>query len=453
VNASGREQNNEEARVPLSHLIKSRREISSTASDQNTENRFFTERRLAWYASVAALGCALIISQAGRHCLDFNWIWLTGKLSSSNAAAQVYNPSAALPPEVAALSQYQCAGTPGDGRFNYPPTVLFFTYLLGFMPYLTAKAVWIAATLLLYLTAVYMILPRAVAVIAALTTYPVALTILIGHNGFLTAGLFGLALAFMASRPWLSGLFLGLLTYKPQMGILFPLALLASRNWRAFVGASVGTLAFGAAAAIAFGYSLWPSFVLGMTEAAARLSDHNSAMPIIFPTVRGILRHMGASSQATWTIQAAVTAAIAAAIWALWSRPIAYSLKCAALAIASLLAAPYALSYDYCILSIAVAFIVKDGLASGFFRGERTIILLCWGGLSFFAFVGAIFLAAPSGVAGVGAHVLYFFLAGIPLIVCAALFFVVLRRAFRMQPSNFDPAYGLRPQVSSGVGG
>jgi len=37
----------------------------------------------------------------------------------------------------------------------------------------------------------------------------------------------------MEGRPWVSGIFLGLLTYKPQLGVLFPLALLASRSWRA----------------------------------------------------------------------------------------------------------------------------------------------------------------------------------------------------------------------------
>jgi hypothetical protein len=423
--------------------------LVGTEPSQATANRFLTEQRLGWYATAIALGCAIIAivgwpilhsGQAGQHCLDFNWIWLTGKLASSGAAAQVYDPSAALPAEAAALSQFQCGGAPGGGRFDYPPTILFFTYPLGFMPYFTALAVWIAATLVLYLTAVYAIVPRAAAVVAALTTYPVVLNILIGHNGFLTAGLFGLALAFMERRPWLSGVFLGLLTYKPQFGILFPFALLASRNWRALIGASVASVAFGAAAAIAFGYNLWPLFVTGMMEEGTRLSDHEAVSEIIFPTVRGILRDVGFSAQTSWTVQAAVSAAIVALICALWSRPMPHSLKAAALGIASLLAVPYALSYDYCILSIASAFLVKDGLARGFLRGERTIILVCWGGCSFFAFVGAIFLAALTGPAGVGGRLLYFFLAVIPLIICAALFSVVVRRAMLIRPDALEPS-------------
>jgi hypothetical protein len=327
------------------------------------------------------------------------------------------------------LPQFQCVGTPGSGRFDYPPTILFFTYPLGFLSYSTALAAWNAATLIFYLTAVYVILPRWVAVVAALTTYPVILNILIGHNGFLTAGLFGLALAFVETRPWVSGFFLGLLTYKPQFGILFPLALLAARNWRVFIGASVAGIAFGAAAAIAFGHELWPLFVMGMMEAGNKLSDASTASYVVFPTVRGILRHMDFSAEASWMAQAVVAIPIVAAICALWSRPIPASLKSAALGIASLSATPYALSYDYCILTMAVTFLVKDCLARGFLRGERTIILVCWGGFSLFAFIGAIYASALAADTRLGEALVYFFLAAVPLLICAVLFFIVIRRA------------------------
>jgi hypothetical protein len=62
------------------------------------------------------------------------------------------------------------------------------------LPYLTALPVWILATIALYLAAVYLIIPRPAAIIAALTPMAVAVNVLFGHNGFLTAGLIGLAL-------------------------------------------------------------------------------------------------------------------------------------------------------------------------------------------------------------------------------------------------------------------
>jgi len=65
----------------------------------------------------------------------------------------------------------------------------------------------------------------------------------------------------------------------------------------------------------------------------------------------------------------------------LWARPIAYSLKAAALCVGAVTVTPYMLPYDLCVLSIAAAFLVKDGLARGFLAGERTAIFACFGAL------------------------------------------------------------------------
>src|SRR5205807_10569328 len=105
----------------------------------------------------------------------------------------------------------------------------------------------------------------------ALTPFTVPANILDGHNGFLTAGLIGLSLVFLERRPRLSGLFLGLLTYKPHFGIIFPFALFASRNWRALGSATLISLILGITAEIVFGYEVWSSFI-------ASLFDRNSGL-------------------------------------------------------------------------------------------------------------------------------------------------------------------------------
>src|SRR5207302_4345292 len=86
-------------------------------------------------------------------------------------------------------------------HFDYPPTLLFFSYFLGFMPFLVAFAVWNLATLFLYQGAAYAIIPRPVVLIAAVTPIAVPVNISLGHNGLLTAALMGLSLAFMERRP------------------------------------------------------------------------------------------------------------------------------------------------------------------------------------------------------------------------------------------------------------
>ncbi len=284
-----------------------------TGSGRTTGSGFFNEQRFLVYGSTAtasyAIGLAWVMirhelwsNPEGKSCIDFTWIWMISKFALSNVLAQAYNFSIFSDARTILVGPPNCILE----HFDYPPTLVFFTYPLGLMPYSVAFAMWMIATLLIYLAAVYAIIPRPAAVIAALTPYPVIFNALRGHNGFLTAGLIGLALVFMKRRPWLSGFFIGLLTYKPQFGILFPLALLASRNWRVLLSASATGVIFAVAAAIAFGYQAWPSFVAPWPtahRASARLQRRRTPLVSVF----GCLGSAGVSAHIAWTAQLAVT--------------------------------------------------------------------------------------------------------------------------------------------------
>ncbi len=353
-----------------------------------TEDRIFTGRRLRVYGTGAVVGLAIavMLCRAGDHgasvirpdgrlgSIDFCLLWISGKFAATNDTFRIYDY-----PTFAAA--YDVFYRPGECRlllqaYIYPPTYLFFTYIVGLLPYLVAFAVWVGATLLLYLTAVYAILPMPAALIAAMASAAVLKNAQLGYNGFLTAGLFGLTLVSLERRPWLAGVLLGLLTYKPQFGVLFPLALLASRNWRALASAAATGVGFGIAAAIAFGPQTWPAFVASL----ANLNSSLSPLPgveISLDSIYGVLRWAGAGTGLAWAAHLAVALSLAVAVYAAWARPIPYALKAAVLCLGSLLVTPYVLRYDLCILSIAVAFIVKDGLARGFLGGERAIMLIC----------------------------------------------------------------------------
>ena len=356
------------------------------------ETRVFTERRVGLYTSAIAAAYifstawlvrhGLSVSTDGVNCTDFTWIWLSAKLAASGGFAQVYDYAAF------AAARDALIGSPGCviEHFDYPPTLLLLTYPLGLLPYLPAFVAWIAATLLVYLAAIYAIIPRRAALVAALTPLPVLLNVLLGHNGFLTAGLVGLALAMIERRPVLAGICLGLLTYKPQFGILFPLALLVARDWRVLASAAAAGAAFGLAAALVFGDQAWPAFIGVMGDRAAALnSDPALNLPLV--SILGFLRAGGVNADAAWTAQLAVTAIAALVVAAIWAGRrfggivAPYEPKAAVLAVGTVLAAPHAIGYDLCILSIAAAFLVKDGLRRGFMPGERTVMLLCWAGL------------------------------------------------------------------------
>jgi hypothetical protein len=270
------------------------------------------------------------------------------------------------------------------------------------MPYFTAFVVWTAATLLIYEAAVYAIIPRPAALIAALTPFVAAENILLGHNGLLTAGLMGLCLVFLERGTLISGIFLGLLTYKPQFGILFPLALFAERNWRAIGSATFFTVIFALAAEVFFGAEAWPTFIHSLVDRNSTLSPIEGYV-FVGQSIFGLLNWMSASSIISWIIHLAIAVVVAFFVYLVWSRPIPYPLKASAVCIGSVMVNPHVQEYDLCILSIGIAFFIKEGLSKGFLPGERAAVLLF--------VVGSLFLMPLVG----------------PLI-CAVALLLILRR-------------------------
>jgi arabinofuranan 3-O-arabinosyltransferase len=399
------------------------------SSGWRIEDRFFTEDRLTWYGAgivvVYAVHFALLLcnghwlisADGGFKKNDFSYIWVSGNLAASSDPGRIFDNAAFSAAQLAVAAPDD--GSPFIPYFVYPPTFLMFTYPLGLMPYLTAFTVWMVATLFLYQAAVCAIIARPVAVILVLTPLSVVFNLELGQNGFLTAGLIGLTLAFTECRPWLSGIFLGLLSYKPQFGILFPFVLLASRNWRALVSATATSVALGATAAIAFGCQGWLAFIYSLVgprnEGLGEIPGWQPPLVSIF----AFLQSAGAGAHISWAVQLAAATIVAVMVCAIWAKPLPHSLKAAALCIGSVLVTPYVLGYDLCVLSIAVAFLVKDALSRGFLPGERAVILMCWAGL--------ILLIAPL----------------IPIIICVVLLLLAARRiaAYRkLRPHRRAPA-------------
>jgi arabinofuranan 3-O-arabinosyltransferase len=305
------------------------------------EDRIFTEGRLLFCGAGIAIGYAALLAWKigygksvigpGGHpscAIDFCTIWVSGKFAAASVPARVYDYSLFAAAQRALVGP-NAAGFPAY-HYAYPPVFLFFTYPLGLMPYLVAFAIWIVVTLALYEAAIYAIIPRFSAVVLALTPVVVAENLLLGQNGLLTAGLIGLALASVERRVWLCGALLALLTYKPEFGLAFPLALLASRKWRAFASATAASAGLAAAAAIAFGYRTWPSFL-------ATLDNRNSSLGIdrgvvlTQQSVYGLVHWAAGGMTVPLLLHIVVAAAVALAIGIIWAKPLPYSLKAAAL--------------------------------------------------------------------------------------------------------------------------
>src|SRR5204862_2503943 len=104
---------------------------------------------------------------------------------------------------------------------------------------------------------IYGIVRRLPAIALALACPFTAWNLLAGQNGFLTGALLGAGLLCLERRPILAGVFIGCLTYKPQFGILIPLALIGSREWQTLAAAAITAAVLAGISIAALGLGSW----------------------------------------------------------------------------------------------------------------------------------------------------------------------------------------------------
>jgi hypothetical protein len=316
---------------------------------------------------------------------DFVNVWSAGRLALDGHPAWAWDWEIQKQVQVAVLGQ----SYPGNFAWHYPPPFLFVAELLARFPYAVAFAGWAAVSFVPYLIMMRAVIGRPFGLLLA-AAFPVVLTnTLVGQNGFLTASLIGGMLVLLPTRPILSGICLGLLSYKPQYGLLFPLVLIAASQWTVFVSAGVTAVALAAVSWLAFGTESWQAFFHWMPMFSQAFLTEGRAPWGKMQSIFALVRYFGGSELLGWTFQWIMTSAVAVTLVWLWRSRVRYELKAAALATGTLLVTPYLFLYDVMVLAIAVAFVVRIGLAEGFARYELPALALVAALLMFYPLVGA----------------------------------------------------------------
>jgi arabinofuranan 3-O-arabinosyltransferase len=320
---------------------------------------------------------------------DFVNVWSAGRLVLDGHPSLAYDWDIQKQVQVAVLGQSY------DGNFawHYPPPFLFVAAALAHFPYAVAFAGWAAVSFLPYLAVMRAIIGRLFGLLLA-AAFPVVLTnTLVGQNGFLTASLIGGTLVLLPRRPVLSGICLGLLSYKPQYGLLFPLVLIAASQWRVFVTAGVVAATLAALSWFAFGTESWQALVHWMPMFNQAFLVEGRAPWGKMQSIFALTRYFDGPESVAWTLQWIMSGTVAILVALLWrSHKVQYPLKAAALAAGTLLVTPYLFLYDEMVLAIAVAFLVRVGLDEGFERHELPAL-----GLTAVLLVIYPFLGAPTG--------------------------------------------------------
>lgn len=336
-----------------------------------------------------------LVDEAGRaRAYDFVNHWSAGRLALDGHAAGAYDHAVHGTMMDWALGRDVAEYFP----WPYPAHAILLVMPFAAMPYFAGLAAWLAATGALYLAAARALTGSSAGMFAAFA-FPASLwTIVVGQTGFLAAGLLGLALVLLPARPIWAGICIGLLTFKPQFGLLIPFALLAGGHWRAFASAAVTTIAFVALSIPVLGLEAWIAFA-GSIATNGDVFFEQAKLPVEkLQTLFGIVLMLGGGERVAWLLQGALAAAMIAWVVLVWRTKASIWTKGAVLAVASVLATPYAFTYDMTLLAISLACLARGGFdRPDIWAGvAAAVIVLVSPALPFAGCFGAVLIVAAT---------------------------------------------------------
>lgn len=290
---------------------------------------------------------------------DFINYWSGGALALQGLAEDAYR--------FASYHAFQesIVGAPiAQYHYSYPPMMMLLTMPLALAPYVPAFGIWTAGTWAMFWQALRLAMPNGGALLLALAAPAVFINAYNGQNGALTAALLGGGLCLLERRPALAGVLFGLLIYKPHLGILLPIALIAGRQWRAFIAAGATAFVLIAASAVLFGPSIFAGYAdfasvlrVAILENGADIGWNRMVAVFVFA------RQFGFDVPASYAVQAVVALCAAAAVAYAWFTDRAAPVRYALLVLGTLLATPYLQDYDLVVAIFAVVWLWRtDGI-------------------------------------------------------------------------------------------
>lgn len=337
----------------------------------------YTRLAVAIYALIAVLWVALSrdgLDPAGKPLgADFINFYAASDLALHGRLAGAYDIGRMEAAEQAIVPAAVGQVVP----WQYPPTFALIILPLALLPYGIAFVLFMIATAALYLWLIYAILPDRRAVVAALAFTAVLVNGLGGQNGFLSAALLGGGLILLETRPIAAGALLGLLTYKPHLGLLVPLVLAAGGYWRAIAAAVITTMLFALLAWLAFGADSWQAFWHLLPVAGDYL--RSGVLPWDkMASVFAAARLLGASVAVATILYAIVAIVVATLCLLAWWRDGRLAPRVAVAVSGTVLAVPALYDYDLVVLAVPMAILAAEGMRAGWLPGERILLVILW---------------------------------------------------------------------------
>jgi alpha-1,2-mannosyltransferase len=303
---------------------------------------------------------------------DYASFWTASQLALAGHPLQVYD-----------IAAHHAAQTRLFGRdvgyaaFFYPPIYLLICLPLALLPYFASLAVWLGVTGLAYWRVVRAWLGERFGALAIFAFPAVLVNIGHGQNGFLTTALFGGGALMLDRRPLVAGVLFGCMVYKPQLGLVIPLALIAAGRWKTIAAAVATVVVLAGLSAALFGLDAWRGFLAVSPVAKAALEQDlvgYAKMQSTFAAVR--LLHGGPGL--AYALQIVVALAACAGLVLLQRRAFRGGAEGPAMVTAALLVSPFLLDYDLLLLAIPLAWMAREGLRTGFRSWEKLVMVLAF---------------------------------------------------------------------------
>lgn len=231
-------------------------------------------------------------------------------------------------------------------QWAYPPTYQLISAPLALLPYGASYIAFMVFSAGALTYGLWRLTPAKPYLPLLICAPGVALCVFHGQNALLSTALFAVGFALLRDRPFWSGIVLAGLAFKPQLGILLPIALIAASQWRAFAGAVLGVAVFTAAATLILGTALWHAFFAHMSfvEEITR----NGMLPWAkMPSAFIFLRLLGVPEIPAVGAQALCAALAALSVVLVWRhRGATDPWSWATLVTATLLVSPYVFDYE-----------------------------------------------------------------------------------------------------------
>ncbi len=257
-------------------------------------------------------------------------------------------------------------------EWSYPPSMLLIGIPFAGLPISVAYLFWTLGTLFLLFLATKPLDLTWWARMLIVVSPAAVMDAIFGQNGALTAALLLSGLLLAPGRPIIAGIFFGLLTVKPQLGVLVPFCLIASGNYRAILSAGVTALVLVIVTGLLFGFNVWLLFLTQTRPLMTAILEapYPQGYQVNATTFFMLARSLGLGLAASYSFQAVFSAAIVATLW-LWRGKTAadHPTKVCLTAILTLITTPYGYSYDMIPMSVAIAYFFFNYRSSLVFLG------------------------------------------------------------------------------------